>query len=142
MSHTPHTQFDEGVIELSSELFDLARRGDRSTLQRYLQAGAPVNLTNTKGDTLLMLAAYHERSETVALLLEYGADADRTNDRGQTPLAAAVFRNDHTTTRHLLAAGANPAVGDPSALGTAVFFERTALLTDLETAQCEHTSAP
>ena len=89
----------------------------------YLDAGVPVNLTNDKGDTLLILAAYHGHDETVAALLDRGADHSRANDRGQTALAAAVFRQSTDIVRRLLAAGADPDAGGPSARATAIFFE-------------------
>jgi hypothetical protein len=97
----------------------------------YVDAGVPVDLTNDKGDTLLVLAAYHGHPETVAALLDRGADHSRANDRGQTALAAAVFRQSVDAVRRLLAAGADPDAGGPSARATAAFFElpeMTALL--------------
>jgi hypothetical protein len=122
---------DPGVIALAAKVFDLAREGDAEQLAGYLDAGVPANLTNDKGDTLLILAAYRGHTETVAALLERGADHSRANDRGQTPLAAAVFKQSADTVRALLAAGADPDGGQPSARATAQFFElpeMTALL--------------
>ena len=118
---------DPGVIELAGRVFDLARGGHTEELVAYVDAGVPVNLTNDKGDTLLILAAYHGHPETVAALLERHADHSRTNDRGQTALAAAVFRQSTDTVRHLLAAGADPDAGGPSARATATFFDLPAM---------------
>lgn len=122
---------DPGVIALAAKVFDLAREGDTEELVAYLDAGVPANLTNDKGDTLLILSAYQGRASTVAALLERGADHTRANDRGQTALAAAVFKQSAETVRSLLAAGADPDDGQPSARATAQFFdlpEMTALL--------------
>ncbi|GAA4753037.1 ankyrin repeat domain-containing protein [Modestobacter marinus] len=122
---------DPGVIALAAKVFDLAREGDTDQLVAYLDAGVPANLTNDKGDTLLILSAYQGRASTVAALLERGADHTRANDRGQTALAAAVFKQSAETVRSLLAAGADPDDGQPSARATAQFFdlpEMTALL--------------
>ncbi|MFB7516536.1 ankyrin repeat domain-containing protein [Streptomyces sp. NPDC056144] len=124
MSETP----DPEVIELASKVFDLARTGDAETLAAYVDAGVPANLTNDKGDSLVMLAAYHGHAAAVAALLERGADADRANDRGQTPLAGAVFKGEETVIRALLAGGANPESGTPSAVDTARMFGKTDLL--------------
>jgi hypothetical protein len=123
---------DPGVIELAGRVFDLARGGHTDELTTYVDAGVPVNLTNDKGDTLLLLAAYHGHSGTVAALLERGADHARANDRGQTALAAAVFRQSAETVRQLLDAGADPDAGGPSARATAVFFELPAMTELLE----------
>jgi uncharacterized protein len=119
---------DPGVIELAGRVFDLARGGHTQELAEYLDAGVPANLTNDKGDTLLILAAYHGHVETVGALLDHGADHARTNDRGQTALAAAVFKQSTGTVTRLLRAGADPDAGGPSARATATFFDLPAML--------------
>lgn len=124
MSETP----DPEVVELATKIFDLARRGETGALTAYIDAGVPVNLTNDRGDSLLMLAAYHGHAEAVAALLERGAEASRPNDRGQTPLAGAVFKGEDEVIRTLLAGGADPAEGTPSAVDTARMFGKTDLL--------------
>jgi uncharacterized protein len=96
-------------------MFDLARNGDAEHLGAYVDAGLPVDLANDKGDTLLMLATYHDQPEAVWALIARGADVTRVNDRGQTALAAAVFRQSPESVRALLAAGADPLDGTPSA---------------------------
>jgi ankyrin repeat protein len=123
---------DPGVIELAGRVFDLARGGHTEELVAYLDAGVPVNLTNDKGDTLLILAAYHGHAGTVGALLERGADHARANDRGQTALASAVFRQSSDIVRQLLDAGADPDAGGPSARATAMFFELPAMTELLE----------
>ncbi|WOX25572.1 ankyrin repeat domain-containing protein [Streptomyces solicathayae] len=124
MSETP----DPEVVELATKVFDLARTGDADTLAAYVDAGVPANLTNDRGDSLVMLAAYHGHADAVAALLARGADADRANDRGQTPLAGAVFKGEDAVVRALLAGGANPEAGTPSAVDTARMFGKAELL--------------
>jgi hypothetical protein len=104
------------------DVLDLARHGRADRLAELLDAGVPVNLTNSAGDSLLILAAYHGQDETVRLLLSRGADTARVNDRGQTALAAAVFRQAGGIVEALLAAGADPEQGGPSAVEVARFF--------------------
>ena len=116
-------ELDAETIAFAHRMFDLARTGSAEQLAAQIGAGLPVNLTNDKGDTLLILAAYHNHPGTVAALLEHGADVARVNDRGQTALAAAVFRKNAETVSLLLAAGADPAGGTPSAADTATFFD-------------------
>ncbi|MEV4894258.1 ankyrin repeat domain-containing protein [Nonomuraea sp. NPDC055795] len=108
--------------EFATRMFDLARAGDTETLRAYVEAGVPANLTNGKGDTLLMLAAYHGHAPTVRMLAELGADPGRPNDRGQTPLAGAVFKKEPEVVKVLLEAGADPKTGNPSAIDTARMF--------------------
>ncbi|ATZ27911.1 ankyrin repeat domain-containing protein [Streptomyces lavendulae] len=119
---------DADVIELATKIFDLARQGETGTLAAYLDAGVPANLTNDRGDTLVMLAAYHGHADAVTALLERGAEADRANDRGQTPLAGAVFKGEEAVIRALLAGGADPNAGTPSAVDTARMFAKADLL--------------
>jgi uncharacterized protein len=116
-------ELDEETLAFAHRMFDLARAGGTEDLIGYVDAGLPVNMTNDKGDTLLILAAYHAHPETVAALLDRGADHSRTNDRGQTALAAAAFRSSTDAVTALLRAGADPTHGSPSAIETATFFD-------------------
>ncbi|MFD5803340.1 ankyrin repeat domain-containing protein [Streptomyces sp. NPDC048171] len=124
MSEAP----DPEVVELATKIFDLARQGRTEELVAYVDAGVPADLTNDRGDSLVMLAAYHGHAGAVRALLGRGADADRVNDRGQTPLAGAAFKGETEVTKALLEAGADPAAGTPSAVDTARMFARTDLL--------------
>jgi anti-sigma regulatory factor (Ser/Thr protein kinase) len=112
----------------ADRMFDLARAGDTGRLIGYVDAGTPVNLCNERGDTLLMLAAYHGHAETVRALAARGADPERANDRGQRPLAGAVFKRETAVVRALLDAGADPRAGSPSAAETARMFGDTEIL--------------
>jgi uncharacterized protein len=127
----PSATLDAELMDLASRLFDSARSGDAAMLAAYVDAGVPVNLTNTNGDTLVMLAAYYGHDSAVSALIARGADVDRHNNRGQTPLAGAVFKNDSTIIELLLSADADPLAGSPSALETARFFERDELARQL-----------
>ncbi|MER5223027.1 ankyrin repeat domain-containing protein [Streptomyces flaveus] len=124
MSEAP----DPEVVELATRIFDLARRGETEALVAYVDAGVPANLTNDRGDSLVMLAAYHGHADAVRALLERGAEADRVNDRGQTPLAGAVFKGEDAVVRVLLDAGVDPEAGTPSAVDTARMFGKAELL--------------
>ena len=117
------TALTDEELAFLHEMFDLARTGDTARLADAIDVGIPVNLTNGSGDTLLILAAYHDHPDTVRALLARNADTARVNDRGQTALGAAVFRRDEQTVRDLLAAGADPALGTRSARDIAEFFE-------------------
>jgi ankyrin repeat protein len=104
-------------------VLDLARRGRTAELADVIDRGVPANLAGGAGDTLLILAAYHEHPDTVRMLLERGADPDRVNDRGQTALGAAVFRRSRESVTLLLDHGADPHAGGRSAVEIAAFFE-------------------
>lgn len=122
----------EDELRFLQETFDLAREGAVAALTERLDVGVPADLTNSVGDTLLILAAYHAHTDVVRLLLERGADHSRVNDKGQTALGAAVFRRARPVVELLLDAGADPALGRQSGLAVAQVFdlpEMTELLT-------------
>ena len=124
---------DADVIELATRLFGMAREGATASLVAYVDAGVTADLTNQSGDSLVMLAAYHGWADTVRALLDRGADPNKANDRGQTPLAGAVFKGEIDVVRVLVHGGADPQAGHPSALETAVMFERQDLVDLLRT---------
>lgn len=63
---------DPEVVELATKIFDLARQGQTEALVAYVDAGVPANLTNDRGDSLVMLAAYHGHADAVRALLARG----------------------------------------------------------------------
>lgn len=111
----PEAAFVEGVL-------DLAREGRTGPLLEMIEAGVSINLTNARGDSPLILAAYREHPETVVALLHAGADSSLVNSMGQTALAAAVFRNSEPIVRSLLDAGADPSLGAHTAMQIAEQF--------------------
>jgi hypothetical protein len=74
----PSVTLEAEVMDLAARLFDCARSGDAAMLAAYVDAGVPVNLTNTNGDTLVMLASYYGHDCAVAALIARGADVDRS----------------------------------------------------------------
>lgn len=73
-------------LEFLNSMFDLARQGREEELLSLIEQGIPVNLANSKGDTLLILATYNNHDSLVEALIARGADVDRLNDRGQSAL--------------------------------------------------------
>ncbi|KAK0609463.1 ankyrin-like protein [Immersiella caudata] len=90
------------AVDLPGRMYDAARQGDIAVLQQALPAGLLPNLTNEKGDVLLMLAAYHGHAPLAKLLLEHGADPNRI----------------------LLEGGADPDYGNHSAMECIVMFSQ------------------
>ncbi|SOC57868.1 ankyrin repeat domain-containing protein [Ornithinimicrobium cerasi] len=120
---------DPETVDLAHALFDMARQGRTAQLAAYVDAGAPVDLADPAGNTLLMLAAYHGHADLVQELARRGADVDRLNDRRQSPLAGAVFKGEPQVVAALLGLGADPDAGTPTARDTAQLFGRPDLLT-------------
>ncbi|TVY54365.1 putative ankyrin repeat protein [Lachnellula cervina] len=112
------------AIAFASKMYDAARAGQMDIFQQALPAGLPAGMTNDKGDSLLMLAAYHGHAPLVKLLLSHGADPNSLNDRGQSPLAGAVFKMEDEVVETLLEGGADPEYGTPSALEAVTLFKQ------------------
>ena len=117
------TELSDDELAFLQSVLDLARQGRGAELADAVERGVPVNLSGGSGDTLLILAAYHDHPATVRMLLERGADPNRVNDRGQTALGAAVFRRSRESVALLLQHGADPHAGARSAVQIAEFFD-------------------
>jgi len=122
----------DAELELLHDVLDLARNGATDQLAAAIEAGVPANLTDASGNSLLILAAYHDHPSAVRTLLDRGADVHRVNDNGQTALAAAVFRRSAVSVRALLAAGADPDEGPRSARQITDFFQLDDMAAELE----------
>jgi ankyrin repeat protein len=118
------TSLPPAALDLAAKLFDFARNGTTPELAQYLSAGIPKNLTNSSGDTLLMLASYHGHAEMARMLIDQGADANVLNARGQSPIAGAVFKGYDDVVRVLYEGGADVQLGQPNAVDCARMFKR------------------
>ena len=118
-THVPGGAISPQVIE---GVFDLARDGLTGPLGEMIDAGVPLNVINTRGDTLLIVAAYQQHPDTVAELLRRGADASVINAMGQTAISCAVFRGNEPILRLLLEADADPDLGAHSGVAIADQF--------------------
>jgi hypothetical protein len=137
MSDAPNTpgsatrMSDEEALEFAEQVFDRARAGDATMLDRLLENGLTPNLRNHKGDTLLMLASYHGHQDAVRVLLKHGADPEIRNDNGQSPIAGAAFKGDLDVVRILVEGGAEvegASADGRTALMMAAMFNRTAIV--------------
>lgn len=118
----------EQVAQVVEVAMDLAREGRTGELVEFLDHGLPVDVQDGDGNTLLMLAAYHGRAETVRTLVERGADVDLRNGRDQSVVAGALFKGEDEVTRILVGAGADLDAGTPPAREAARMFGRAHLL--------------
>lgn len=85
----PSNQKDEDAVAFAQGIFELARNGGAGPLSVMLDAGVPVNMRTSEGETLLMLASKHGHTETVRLLLEKGADPEARDQNGNSALTLA-----------------------------------------------------
>jgi ankyrin repeat protein len=119
---------DEETARVIALAMDLAREGKSAELAEFLDHGLPVDAQDEGGNTLLMLASYGGRPETVGMLLDRGADANIRNGRDQTPVAGALFKGEEAVVALLVAADADLEAGTPTARAAASMFGREHLL--------------
>ncbi|MEO1063506.1 MAG: ankyrin repeat domain-containing protein [Actinomycetota bacterium] len=81
---------DDDGLDLSAQLFELARSGGTDELLAFLDSGLPVDLADSNGESLLMLAVSHQRVPLVRALLQRGADPELANHTGETPRSRAA----------------------------------------------------
>ncbi|MGJ9425296.1 ankyrin repeat domain-containing protein [Nesterenkonia halotolerans] len=128
-------ELTEEQMEFLASMFDVARSGKSEELLDLVDRGLPVNLTNDKGDSLLILSVYNDHTDLAKGLLARGADVHRINDRGQTALGCAVFRQNEEATKALLDAGSDPHLGRQSAYAVAEIFGLDAMRAVLDAHQ-------
>ncbi len=107
---------EERYAQLQVMALDFARHGNVDELSKMINAGLNVDLCDTKGNTLLMLASYNNQEEVVKYLIKNDASIDKKNDRGQTPLAGVCFKGYLNIVKLLVENGAN--IYEDNGLGT------------------------
>jgi ankyrin repeat protein len=90
--------------------------GRADVVQALIAAGANVHLVERTGVNLLHWATITNRADVVSALARAGVDINAMDEAGYTPLmyAATIDFGDTATLRALLAAGARPAIANPS----------------------------
>ena len=105
-TNTPND--DRKARRLAKRLCQAARNGNAAQLSSLLDDGAPLDMPGFGGNTALMVAAWNDRADCVALLLERGADVDLGEpDYGYTPLLLAAQYGALSAAQLLVMAGAD-----------------------------------
>jgi len=110
------------------EVVDAVARNATSTVSGYLERGLDPDTTDTKGNTLLMLAARLGHEDMVKLLIRWKARPDRRNAFGDTALGVACLEGHSGVAKLLVSAGASVNVTGWTALHYAAFGGNTDLV--------------
>jgi ankyrin repeat protein len=102
----PDNKQDEDAIAFLQGLFELARNGGTGPLNVMLDAGVPVDIRTSNGDSLLLLACSSGHKDTARMLLDRGADPGAANHQSETPLMVATRAEHADLIECLLDAGA------------------------------------
>ena len=110
---------------------DACRRGDAGDVTKMCELFPElINESDAKGFTPLIIAAYNNQPDIVAILLQAGADTSIGDRSGNTPLMGAIFKGYDTIAHQLLDAGADPNMQNgqgATALTFAATFHRNQL---------------
>ncbi|XP_043495190.1 death-associated protein kinase 1-like isoform X3 [Polistes fuscatus] len=90
---------------LGGAMISAVKRGCVEAVSQLLLQGAPLNMKDSKEDTLLHLACEAGDEGMVTLLIESGIDLDTPNKKGLTPLHVAARHGNINVVRHLCLAG-------------------------------------
>ncbi|KAJ3256837.1 hypothetical protein HK103_005081 [Boothiomyces macroporosus] len=88
-------------------IFKYASRGDYSTSEALLKAGASLRIADYAGWTPLHEACLEGHANIVSLMLSFDADVDAPGDEGDTPLHDAVGNGHYEVVEILLKHGAS-----------------------------------
>jgi len=93
--------------DITNALFSASRKGNVPVLKEIFDIIKDVNVTDDKGYTPLIIAAYNNQPEAVTALLSAGAFIDATDGSGNTALMGACFKGYAEVAQLLLDSGAN-----------------------------------
>ncbi len=84
---------EANLAKLREVAFEAAREGDVKALSAYFEIGQPVDVANKRGDTLLILAAYHGHEDAVRVILARPkVPVDARNKMGFTATTGAAYK--------------------------------------------------
>jgi len=115
-----------GASVAVASLFAAVAAGDAAQVQAALAAGAPVDSTNSAGQTALHLAAEGEPAVVGVLLATEGCPLDAVDTDGRTALMLAIAYQDGDSVDRLVSAGASADVVDAAGRSTAAYAEASA----------------
>lgn len=84
------------------DVFDAARNGDLAQLETYVQAGGSFNITNEKGYTPFILAAYYDQQAATAFMLEHQAEPCALDHVGNNAFMGVAFKGHENMAKWLL----------------------------------------
>mgnify|MGYP001386170771 FL=1 len=117
------------------DIFDAARDGDNAAIAQYHAEGGDIAVTNSRGYTPFILAAYYGHTESLVLLQKEGADSCALDEKGSNAFMGVAFRGHDETAAWLLANTGcdvnHRNYGGQTALMMASLFGREAIIEQL-----------
>ena len=86
-------------------LHQAVAKGHRDIVSLLLNEGCPINVVDSEGTSVLILAAQYGQIHMIEMLTELGLDINKGDDKGVTPLHAAAANGQLQSVRTLLSLG-------------------------------------
>ena len=100
--------FDNGIPFTADSFAHFIEKDDRTTCQKFIDAGMNVNSCTETGVPLLCIAARCENFDLLEWLLSLGADLNAVSkDRGYTAVMDSVWKKNYKMTEYLISKGAS-----------------------------------
>jgi uncharacterized protein len=98
-----YTKADQATLRhYDGDWFDAARVGRIDILRALLEAGYPIDATDSHGYTAVILAAYDGQPAALDFLLSAGANPCLGDRHGNTALMGVLFKGNSTIARRLI----------------------------------------
>ena len=92
-------------------IIEQAVSGNNTEIRSYLESNGLPDLTDERGNTLLMIAILEGHEELIQLLIDAGADVNYQSEESRhTPVVIAAFTNDYRVLELLLNHGVSTQV--------------------------------
>ena len=97
---------EPGFAQALDDMLNAVKSNDMATVERLIQRGIDVNSTDSRGETLLMLASREGHEGLVSRLISSRARVNARNGAGETALMLASIKGHLGIVSRLQAAGA------------------------------------
>lgn len=118
-----HNDNNEDVNQLVDYFFAAARTGNNEVINRFIEAGFPIDHVNAQSYTPLMVAAYNGQYDTTQLLLQQGANACLQDKRGNTAIMGALIKAEVNIARLLYRQRCDDTLTNKSGLSVEAFAQ-------------------
>eukprot|EP01035_Chromulina_nebulosa_P020662 gene20662-26789_t len=104
---SPTTSTNRQIIELSAQLIGWCRHNKLSNIERALQLNANVDITDSNGNSPLIISCQSGHINVMKLLVKYGANMQIQNKKGNTALHYCFAYGYDDMGQYLIAHGAD-----------------------------------
>jgi hypothetical protein len=113
----PQISAGEAMDQAIDDIFSFARHNRVEEVERLLDRGVPVNVRDSSGNTILIIASQNGHKRVAKCALRRGADINAKNYKGNTPLHFCfTYGYGDTLGQYMISKGADPAIRNNTGL--------------------------